>query len=109
MTSALPSRPRGRHKAVLTLKKSEALPGIEEGDRKAILLDAEGIIRRCISQHESDLYSYRTLGEIGLALASKYGDYSAIDDAIDALREFQRRPGDPDSKAPPRGTVAVYW
>jgi len=85
-----------RHKAVLTLRKSEALPGIEESDRKAILLDAEGIIRRCISQHESDLYSYRTLGEIGLALASKYGDYAAIDDAIDALREYEGINGDPE-------------
>jgi hypothetical protein len=85
-----------RHKAVLTLRKSEALPGIEDGDRKAILLDAEGIIRRCIRQYESDLYSYRTLGEIGLALASKYGEYSAIDDAIEALREFEGVNGDPE-------------
>ncbi|NVM98523.1 SIR2 family protein [Arthrobacter sp. SDTb3-6] len=88
-----------RHKAVLTLRKSEVTPGIEENDRKAMLLDAEGIIRRCISQYESDLYSYRTLGEIGLALASKYGDFSAIDDAIDALLDFERINGDPEIQA----------
>lgn len=85
-----------RHKAVLTLKKSETLLGIEEGDRKAILLDAEGIIRRCIRQHDSDLYSYRTLGEIGLALADRYGQFDAIDDAIEGLRDFERVNGDPE-------------
>ena len=78
-----------RHKALLTLRKSEITPGIADSDRKAMLLDAEGIIRRCIRDFERDLYSFRTLGQIGLALVDKSGDFSAFDDATAYLQEFE--------------------
>jgi hypothetical protein len=85
-----------RHKALLTLRKSELTPGIEESDRKAMLQDAEGIIRRCIRDFDHDLYSYRTLGEIGLAFASRFSEFGAFDDAIDYLRSFESSNGDPE-------------
>ena len=85
-----------RHKALLTLRKSELTPGITDGDRTAMLLDAEGIIRRCIRDFEQDLYSYRTLGEIGLALTQRNGEFAAYDDAIAYLQEFEALNGDPE-------------
>ncbi len=85
-----------RHKAVLTLRKAELTPAIADGDRKAMLQDAEGIIRRCIRDFDHDLYSYRTLGDIGLVLAQNHGEFYAFDDAIAYLREYEAFNGDPE-------------
>lgn len=85
-----------RHKALLTLRKAELTPGITDSDRTAMLLDAEGIIRRCIRDFEPDLYSYRTLGEIGLALIERSGDFDAYDDAVKYLQDFESLNGDPE-------------
>lgn len=84
-----------RYKAQIGLRKAETMSLIEEADRKAMLQDAEGIIRRCISQYGPDVHSYYTLGQIGLALAARFGDYSAVDAAIDLLTQYESVNGDP--------------
>ncbi|PZE89745.1 hypothetical protein DEJ00_10355 [Curtobacterium sp. MCLR17_039] len=84
-----------RYKAQVALRKSETITLVEESDRRAILLDAENIIRTCIDKYGPDLYSYRTLGEIGLSLAERFNEYDAVDDAITLLSQFEGDNGDP--------------
>lgn len=84
-----------RYKAQVALRKSETITLVEDADRRAILLDAENIIRSCISKYGPDLYSYETLGRVGLALAERFNDFDVIDDAITLLSEFERDNGDP--------------
>jgi hypothetical protein len=61
-------------------------------------VDAENIIRTCIDKYGPDLYSCRTLGDIGLSLAERYNEYGAVDDAISLLSQFQGDNGDPKIK-----------
>lgn len=84
-----------RYTAQLKLRKAEKIQMVEESDRRAMLLDAENVIRGCISKFGADLYSYNTLGQIGLALAGRFGEYTVIDDAIDYLTELEAVNGDP--------------
>ncbi|MET4703391.1 SIR2 family protein [Frigoribacterium sp. UYMn621] len=84
-----------RYKGQVGLRKAEGMKQVEESDRKAMLLDAENIIRRCIDKYGRDLYSYVTLGQIGLALARRFGDFRAADDAIEYLIEYEVVNGDP--------------
>lgn len=84
-----------RYKAQVGLRKAEIMGFIEDSDRKAMLQDAESIIRRCISQYGPDVHSYFTLGQIGLVLAAKYNDFGAVDEAIDLLTDYESVNGDP--------------
>lgn len=84
-----------RYRAILQLKKADTLVRLEDGDRRAILQDAEGIMRRCIARYGPNVYSYRTLGDIGLALARRFGDFTAIDDAIEQLQSYELIHADP--------------
>lgn len=84
-----------RYKAQVGLRKAETMTSIEEIDRKAMLLDAEGTIRRCIAQFGPDVHSYFTLGQIGLALAARFGEFAAIDDALSLLTDYESLNGDP--------------
>ncbi len=72
------------------------MPNLEMSDRKAILQDAEGIVRRSISNHGPDIDTYRALGDVGLALAGRFSEFAAIDDAITLLQEFEERNTDPE-------------
>lgn len=84
-----------RYKAQAALRKAETIIMVEDSDRHAMLLDAENIIRGCINRFGPDMYSYSTLGHIGLALVSGFGEYGAIDDAVRALAELELTNGDP--------------
>ncbi|MBF4615420.1 SIR2 family protein [Curtobacterium sp. VKM Ac-1376] len=88
-----------RYKAQVALRKSEVITLVEDSDRHAILLDALNTINSCIARYGSDLYSYKTLGEIGLSLAERYNDFSAVDDAIQLLTQYERENGDPQIQA----------
>ncbi|MFF0315505.1 SIR2 family protein [Micromonospora sp. NPDC005252] len=70
-----------RYRAVLAMRRAETLPGILEEDRRAMLLEAENLARQCISQQPYDRYNYRTLGQVGLALA-RLGEMRVLDEAI---------------------------
>lgn len=85
-----------RYRATLTLRKADLTPAITESDRVAMLYEALGIIRRCIRDYYQDVYTYRTLGEIGLALIARDNDFTAFDDAIDYLRRYESENGDPN-------------
>ena len=84
-----------RYKAQIGLRKAETILLIEESDRKAMLQDAESIIRQCITRYGPDVHTYYALGQIGLALAARFGDYTAVDAAIDFLTEYESVNGDP--------------
>lgn len=84
-----------RYRAQVSLRKAETMTSIEEIDRKAMLLDAEAIIRRSISSHGPDLHSVSTLGQIGLVLASRFGEFNAVDDSVDLLSQLEATNGDP--------------
>lgn len=84
-----------RYKGQVGLKKAERMTQIEESDREAMLLDAENVVRRCIEKYGTDLYSFVTLGQIGLALARRFGDFRAVDDAVAFLTDFEAVNGDP--------------
>lgn len=84
-----------RYKAQAALKKAETITSVEESDRHSMALDAENIIRICISNYPPDMYTYLTLGHIGLFLASRFGDYTAIDDALEYFRSMEATNGDP--------------
>jgi hypothetical protein len=84
-----------RYKGLVGLRKAEGMTQIEESDRKAMLLDAETIIRNCIDRYGSDIYSFVTLGQIGLALARRFADFRAVDDAIQYLADYEAVNGDP--------------
>ncbi|MHA7145368.1 SIR2 family NAD-dependent protein deacylase [Arthrobacter sp. TmT3-37] len=84
-----------RYKAQSALRRAETILMVEDSDRLAMLLDAENIIRGCINRFGADMYSYSTLGNIGLALAGGFGEYRAIDDAMDLLTQLEASNGDP--------------
>jgi len=84
-----------RYKAIVAMRKAETMQQIQESDRKAMLLDAENTIRNSIARYGRDLYGYVTLGQIGLALAQRFGEFATIDDAIAFLVDFETVNGDP--------------
>jgi hypothetical protein len=84
-----------RYKAQIGLRRSETIQLVEDSDRHAMLLDAENIINGSISQYGPDVYTYYTLGQIGLALASRHNDYKAIDSALELLADYEAVNGDP--------------
>lgn len=84
-----------RYKAMVSLRKAETLPFLDAGDQRALLLDAENIMRRCLESYGPDMHNYQALGRIGLSLAEKFGEYGAIDDALVLLGDLESTVGDP--------------
>ncbi len=78
-----------RYQAVLTLRRSEQLPGLLDEDRYALLLEAERLATSCVRKQPMDRYNYKVLADIGLALASRFSELRVVDDVIELMKQAE--------------------
>jgi hypothetical protein len=85
-----------RYQAVLAMRRAEQVQGILDEDRWAMLLEAERLARGCIADRPHDRYNYRVLADVGMTVASRFGDLRILDDAIDIMRGAEADIADPE-------------
>ncbi len=85
-----------RYKVGVALQRSALTAGILDEDRKAMLLEARTLALRGISEFPDDKHAFRVYGDVGEALAERFGFIETLDDAIAKLSEATERILDPD-------------
>jgi hypothetical protein len=76
-----------RYKVRLALLRAQATQGILEEDRHAMLLDAQRLALDGIDSFPNSKFSYQIYGDVGVAMARRYGDTQMLDDAIAQMEE----------------------
>lgn len=85
-----------RYRATLTLRRALNTVRLMEEDRYAMLLEAERIALRCVSDWPHDRYNYRVLADVGIALADRFGHLEVLDNTITLMRDGETDNPDPD-------------
>jgi len=85
-----------RYRVYLAQARAEQTPGILDEDRIAMLYTAHSLALRCIRNAPSDRHNYRSLAEVGLALARRTGDTTELDDAIEKMKAGEELTLDPE-------------
>ncbi len=85
-----------RYRARLAQLRAEQTPGLMNEDRIAMLREASSIADNCITKNPADRYNYRTLAEIGIAIANRGSDITALDAAIERMNAADELILDPD-------------
>ena len=84
-----------RYDVALIIRKSQSTEGILPEDRLAMLIDAEGRARANVTRYPNDMHAFRTLGDVGVAIAQLNGSKDVLADAINIARGAESRILDP--------------
>jgi hypothetical protein len=88
--------PLQRYKIILMLARSEQTQGILDEDRKAILEMAREHALKAIEKYKDNKDILKTYCDVGVQYFNKIKDRSVFDDAMDKLRDAEKRICDPD-------------
>jgi hypothetical protein len=79
--------PIARYKVKLALGKARELSALGTKDYVAVILDAEVLARRAITDYGDNKYSYLSLAEVGQALYEATGSNSLLREACEKMRD----------------------
>lgn len=88
--------PVQRYKIILMLARAEQTSGILDEDRRAILDMARELAVSAIDKYKDNKDILRTYCDVGIEHFKRTGEMHIFDDAMDKLREAEKRIGDPD-------------
>lgn len=88
--------PVQRYKIILTLARAEHTPGILDEDRIAILNMAREQAINAIDKYKDNKDILRTYCDVGVEYYNRTRELSIFSDAMDKLKEAEKRIGDPD-------------
>ena len=85
-----------RYRALLAIARAEQQSSLLPEDRLAMLLEAERLIRACVTRTPKDRYNYRVMGQVGEALFRISNSSNVLDDAISLMAAAEAHVADPD-------------
>lgn len=88
--------PVQRYKIILMLARAELTLGILDEDRRAIMDMARELAVSAMDKYKDNKDILRTYCDVGVEHFKRTGEMFVFDDAMDRLREAEKRIGDPD-------------
>lgn len=99
--------PLSRYRVRLLLLKAERLPGIQEVDRRALLIQARGAALDTTRRFPDNRFGYEVLGDVAVAWRERTQSNEFLDEALAIIEKGAERTLDPELERRRRGLERI--